>query len=265
MRFIVPAALPRLARLLEEVGLAVDVRADVAAVEGPLGPIPLRSGFPLHQLREVLRAARLTGPGLTARGAVGQRWQAILQELHGAPLVVGVGEPDPAQDALPDLEPALDLHQAMEVLLVAHRVALMDADLPRAAAALSRFSAAMLAHVEVEDRLVMPRYRDAAPAGGWARGADPDIVSNEHEKIQRRLPELLAAVREVEAAGLAEAERKVACLDLLDREKVFADLLEHHDLRERAHVYPRLEVVLGPEERQAMALCVLDGFTAGVA
>ena len=73
MRFIVPAALPRLARLLEEVGLAVDVRADVAAVEGPLGPIPLRSGFPLHQLREVLRAARLTVPGLTARGAVGPR------------------------------------------------------------------------------------------------------------------------------------------------------------------------------------------------
>ena len=258
--FIVPPDHARLGALLSLLGLEVRVDAG-GAVRGPSGPIEVRSAFPLHQAREVLRAAGVSAAGLGARGAVGRGWQAVLQQLQGAPLLVGAGEPDPAQAPLPELEPALDLHQAMEVLLVVHRVALMDADLPRAAAALARFSQVMLRHVELEERLVMPSYRATRPPEGWARGADPDIVDNEHDKIRRRLPELAAVVDTIAAAGLPEAERKVACLELLDREKVFHDLLEHHDLRERAHVYPHLEQALPAEARRALALALLEGFT----
>jgi hypothetical protein len=39
------------------------------------------------------------------------------------------------------------------------------------------------------------------------------------------------------------------CLHLLDREKIFTDLLEHHDLRERSHLYPALERMLAEEEK----------------
>jgi hypothetical protein len=260
MRFLVPQTHARLAGLLAEVGLAVEVAVGLDAVQSPSGPILLASQFPLHQLRVVLRAAGVEADALTPVSPLGQRWQAILRSMEAAPMVVGAGDLDDTQAILPELEGALDLHQAMEVLLVAHRVALMDADLPRAAAALARFSAAMLAHVAVEEREVMPRYVALRPTAGWARGADPEIVANEHDKIRRRLPELAAALAEVEAAALPDPERKVACLELLDREKVFADLLEHHDLRERTHVYPHLQRALDREVCLGLALAVLDGF-----
>jgi uncharacterized protein with PIN domain len=182
---------------------------------------------------------------------------AAMREMIGAlkhePLVVGDGDEDRSEREAPcsirTLEPLVDLHQAMEVLFVRHRLALMEADIPRALHMIRRFALCMRRHVEDERELVLPLYEQHAPAEGYERGAAPSLFEAEHEKILDHLVRLEAAT-EALTADVGEGDKlRAHCLRLLDREKVLADLLEHHDLRERTHLYPALERLLAEEEK----------------
>ncbi len=242
--------LPRLQRLCAALGL--EVRLDPGAqrpVMGPHGPIELTSGFSFHQVRQVLREMGLAAASLRPTAGEGELWQAILHGMEGVALVDGVGEPDVAAPVLSELEAALDAHQALEVALVDHRLALMQADLPRARSTWDRFSSVMLHHIVVEDALVTPRYMGLEPAEGWQRGATPFIVDNEHNKIRTWVKEIDERLVAMHALPLEQPERAVHCLELLDRQKVFHDLLEHHDMRERAFIYPHLEAQLSKEDK----------------
>lgn len=225
-----------------------------------LAPEQLRSDaasdFPFHRLRDAVRGLDLDAEApATPRGRC---WWQILRSLEAAPPVAGAGRlPDDAPD-LGGLEDALDVHQALEVRLVEHRLALMAADLDTAARTLAAFSRVMRHHLAVEEAWVTPRYVASAPEAGWPRGADPRIVDNEHGKIRARLDELAAHVEALRAAGLPDGRRHVACMELLDREKVFHDLLEHHDLRERTMIYPHLAGVTDDAVQERIVLELLD-------
>lgn len=248
LRFKTP--LPRLARMLTLLGIAVEHDpAQDEPVLGPDGPIALGGGFAFHHTRQVLRRLGLSAEQLDPRTAEGRAWQAILRTMDEAPLMDGAGEPDAEAPMLSGLEGALDVHQALEVRLVQHRVALMQADLPLAMSTWRAFAQVMLHHIMVEDALVTSRYPGFAPPEGWARGAAPFIIDNEHQKIRKWVDEIGPWLARIEAAPVGGPERAVLCLELLDRQKVFHDLLEHHDLRERAFVYPRLEAVLADHEK----------------
>lgn len=241
---------PRFQRICACLGLEVQLDPEAEhAVVGPLGAIDLSSGFSFHQLRQVLRQMGLAAAELRPTSTEGELWQAILQGLEHVALVDGVGEPDASAPVLTELEGALDAHQALEVALVDHRLALMQADLPRARSTWERFSTVMLHHIVVEDALVTPRYMGLEPAEGWPRGATPFIVDNEHNKIRTWVREIEDRLAAMQALGLKDPERAVHCLELLDRQKVFHDLLEHHDMRERAFIYPHLEVHLPSAEK----------------
>lgn len=247
---VLRAETPRLVRLLAALG--VDVRYDPAApadVSGPGGATDLVSKFAFHQLREALAVLGADLDDLTPTSGEGRAWQAILRALADAPRLEGMGEPDAELPVLEGLEGALDVHQAIEVALVTHRLAVMRVDLDAARRTWAEFTRIMLHHVIVEDTLVTPRYVVAEPAEGWERGAAPSILANEHGKIRSKLEEFSRALDELAGADLGHPERAARCLELLDRQKIFADLLEHHDLRERAFVYPRLEQILDPAQK----------------
>ncbi len=249
-RLVIRAALPRLERLLALVGVPVLVDGDARAdVVGPDGPIDLTSSFPFHQLRGVLTALDLRADRLTPSTAEGRAWQGILQALEDAPCIVGHGEPDLTLPMLPTLESALDVHQALEVQLVQHRLTLMQADLPAARRTWADFSRVMQKHLVVEDTLVSSQYVAHPPEGGYPRGGAPAIFDNEHAKIRAKLGDFRAQLEALDRRDLPGPERAAACLELLDRQKIFADLLEHHDLRERAFAYPRLEAVLSAAQK----------------
>jgi hemerythrin-like domain-containing protein len=177
-----------------------------------------------------------------------QAMRALIDELREVPLVRGrVEDAAPAgTELLTTLQPLVDLHQAIDLLLLDHRLALMDADPRRALATFRRFAIALRRHLDLEDDLALPRYREAGP---FERGAAPELFAREHEKILAQLVALDDATEALGHPGLGDPERRVACLELLDREKVFADLLEHHDLRERQFLYPALERSLGEHEK----------------
>src|SRR5207245_3499059 len=100
--------------------------------------------------------------------------------------------------SLVTLAPLVDLHQALEVLFLRHRLALMDADVGRALKMIRRFNMCMRRHIEDERELIFPLYHHAAPAEGYEKGAHPDIFENEHKKIVEHMEKMEASTEALE-------------------------------------------------------------------
>ncbi len=254
--------------------------------QGPL--LFIESGYPFHQARQVIRALNLdlehgfvrclddngrllpiskqeasTVPPhvqnnvdfffrcdrcarIYWEGTHVKAMRDTIEALRDVPLVAG--DEDAVDAGLDVLEPLVDLHQALDVGWVQHRLALMNGDVPRAQRTLRRFFAAMQRHIDDETTLVMPLYRAHRPAEGWERGAAPELIDTEHQRITEHLLNLDTQLEKIAMEKEAGA-RALACLALLDREKILGDLLEHHDLRERTFIYPALERWLTRDEK----------------
>ena len=218
-------------------------------------PLRVTSPFPFHQVRQILHTLGRSPSTLTCTDAEGEAWRNILLRLDGAPRLDGEGDFDDQAPPLDGLESALDAHQALEVVLASHRISLMRTDLTAARHHWTTFANLLRHHLAIEDERVMPRYEALAPVEGWARGAAPEVVDREHDKIRNRLMTLERALDDlIDRPG---DETQLACLALLDRQKVFQDLLEHHDLRERRSIYPHLERHLSASEKAALVADLL--------
>jgi hypothetical protein len=176
-----------------------------------------------------------------------ERMRRTIVDLLDAPLVRDDHAPDEAAP-LGRLEPLLDLHQAMDALFWAHRLALLRDELPAALGHLRRFAMHMARHVDLEEELVLPVYAAAPPASGFPRGGDPRIFRRDHEKILGELDRLERKAEALEGADPGEA-RDLGRIELLDAERKYVDLLAHHDHRERAFLYPRLVEVMSAAEQ----------------
>ena len=139
----------------------------------------------------------------------------------------------------------LELHKQLDKLFLEHQRALLRLDMKRAAARLATYEADLLAHICDEESLMLPLYRErvAAPVGGAA-----EIFLGEHDKLRQ----FLALFKEelVKLEAVEDLERGV--LFLIDSQHLFKRLLVHHDTRERKMLYPLLDEVTTPEERDAL-------------
>jgi hypothetical protein len=136
----------------------------------------------------------------------------------------------------------LTLHRELDELFFTHQRALMRMNLDQAGAALEEFEAALLAHIQDEEELMIPIYLERAEP---PVGATAEIFLGEHHKICQYL-ELFKA--EMLKLGTAEdLERGV--LFLIDSQHIFKRLLVHHDTRERKFLYPILDEVTSESER----------------
>ena len=139
----------------------------------------------------------------------------------------------------------LELHKQLDRLFLEHQRALLRLDMKRAAARLATYEADLLAHIRDEESLMLPLYRErvAAPVGGAS-----EIFLGEHDKLRQ----FLALFKEelVKLEAVEDLERGV--LFLLDSQHLFKRLLVHHDTRERKMLYPLLDQVTTPEERDAL-------------
>lgn len=134
------------------------------------------------------------------------------------------------------------VHAAIAAALERHRLDAMRCDLTAATRSWTAFASLLQRHIEDEDELVRPIYEAACAIEPPARGASIDIVDREHDKLRRHLEEIGAQL-----AALRSASTPSGFLALLDRQKVLADLLEHHDLRETDLVYPRVDATASAE------------------
>lgn len=161
------------------------------------------------------------------------------------------------ESALGRLEPLLDLHQAMDAELWAHRVALLGDRLEPALGHLRRFAMNMARHIRLEEELVLPAYASAPGLEGFPRGGAPDIYRRDHQKILDGLTHIEREVERVAALPAGQA-RDVARIEALDGQRKLIDLLAHHDHRERAYLYPRLAELLSVAEQEALLERMLE-------
>lgn len=136
----------------------------------------------------------------------------------------------------------LTLHRELDELFFTHQRALMRMNLDQAGTALEEFEAALLAHIQDEEELMIPIYLERAEA---PVGATADIFLGEHDKIRQYL-ELFKAEM-LKLGTVKDLERAV--LFLIDSQHIFKRLLVHHDTRERKFLYPILDEVTSESER----------------
>jgi uncharacterized protein with PIN domain len=241
----------RFSRCVEDNGLLVEVSREAARPE-----VPSYVADRYDQFMRCERCKRVFWAGTHLEGMRG-----LIAALEGAPLIAE--EPPEEIDRNPaeplSLEPLLDVHQAFDVAFLEHRVALMRGDLPSARQKFARFKAWLMKHLEDENTWVLPLY--ARSSSGFERSAGPDVFLGEHEKIQAHVNRIGRTLEALSDGARDPERRSVECLRLLDREKVLADLLEHHDLRERQFLYPALERLLSAEEKAALIERVMEGAT----
>lgn len=221
-------------------------RLEAVTAQSVAGEVPAYVLAAHHEFLRCERCRRVFWPGTHLDGM-----RRLIAALQAAPLVADEDdEPAVAEEGeVRTLEPLVDLHQALDVLLLEHRVALMKSDLPAALRLIRQFGVWIRRHVQDENELVLPVYARHPPPAGFARGAAPEVYAGEHAKILEHVVRAEEATEHIVAQGLEGDALRVACLGLLDREKLLADLCEHHDRRERTYLYPALERWLGDDAK----------------
>ena len=136
------------------------------------------------------------------------------------------------------------VHQWLDELFLAHRTALLSLDLSQAKLLFDRYETNLLLHMKDEEESLIPIYgaRISDVPGGAV-----ELFIAEHKKIRKFLAEFHQALGELRNnKGLA---LKHKAIELLDREGMYAGLLQHHHAREQNALYPWLDLVTSVEER----------------
>jgi len=136
------------------------------------------------------------------------------------------------------------VHQQLDQIFFRHQCALLDRDAPRASHCLAEYSAMLLAHIDEEERFILPCY---AAHGGDATDAPVRLFQGEHHNLRRFLMDFAERLR-----VWSQSPDDRLLLELFDRQATFKNLLLHHDLRERNMLYPHLSRSLSATEQQCL-------------
>lgn len=131
-------------------------------------------------------------------------------------------------------------HREIDDTLLLHQEALLLADHALANEAFALVQAQLRAHIEVEDRLLLPlalRVRERFA---------PGVYAAEHGKI---LGLLDATAQRLAALDITDRRAVIA---LLDQERVLKNVVEHHETREEQGLLPGLDAGLAPGEQGAL-------------
>lgn len=140
----------------------------------------------------------------------------------------------------------MDVHAKVDELFDVHRDRIVELRFADALDALLAFEREFLRHMKDEDDAVLPLYEARV---GHVLGGDPEFFRLEHRNLVRNLEAIKEELRRLvadPAAGVRAAHKFLA------REHLFLQILEHHTLREKNVLYPRLDAALTDEEREAL-------------
>ena len=145
-------------------------------------------------------------------------------------------------------------HVELDRLFLAHQEQLLTGDLLSADAALQRYRLAHDLHKRFEDEHLIGPLEDLEDPGPWPAA----LYGKEHDKIDTQLARIvgqLGALIEQDTGGTA---LRLELIALLDREKTFKGLCEHHQEREEAGLLPVLDAQTTAEWR----MTILEPFNA---
>jgi hemerythrin-like domain-containing protein len=144
------------------------------------------------------------------------------------------------------LNELLDVHDELRERFALHRDFVVGLDFGRALAELETFERELRVHMDVEEAHVLPLYRERV---GKITGGDPEFFLLEHRNILRNLDAAKESLRRL-AADPSSGRRQAH--EFLDQEWMLHHLIEHHDLREKNTLYPRLDEAVSEREREEL-------------
>jgi len=127
----------------------------------------------------------------------------------------------------------LKAHARFEKLMAEHQIALVDRAMDIAKTRFDRLRVEKLEHMLDEERTLIPAY---AELGEWERGGDPELFLAEHRKIYAMANQVASSLDDLDRGRLTG----IAIVQIIDAEKAFKGVIEHHHLREQIHLFPRL-------------------------
>ena len=140
----------------------------------------------------------------------------------------------------------MDVHQDLFERFAVHRDHVVGLEWGRALEALESFERELRRHMDAEERHILPLYEKRV---GAVTGGDPQFFYLEHRNILRNLETAKEELRRL--ADDPKAGRRQAH-EFLAAESMLLHLLQHHDLREKNVLYPKLDEALSPDERLAL-------------
>jgi iron-sulfur cluster repair protein YtfE (RIC family) len=148
----------------------------------------------------------------------------------------------------------MGVHRDLFELFAVHRDHVVGLEFGRALEALETFERELRSHMDAEERHILPVYEKRV---GAVTGGDPQFFYLEHKNLLRNLETAKAELRRLAQdpkAGRRQAHEFIAA------ESMLLHLLEHHDLREKNVLYPKLDEALSADERAALLeACGLRG------
>jgi len=140
------------------------------------------------------------------------------------------------------------IHATLDDTYIDCLEALFAGDLLLARAHLGRFIDLLHAHMETEERFVLPRFLALGPVDD-----DPHAlakIEGDHLILRRTLSAVVEALASVNVHDPRRGRALAAHIDVLSRLK---GILEHHSIREERDLYPRLDASLDADTREHLS------------
>ena len=153
-----------------------------------------------------------------------------------------MGPMDPA----PSLQRFQEEHDRLWDLLLRYQEGLMEGDLERARLAVETLIVELEVHAEVEDRVLLPLFREL---GLEREGAGLELFDAEHRKLRDLAQGLLGEVERLDRMARGGALGSRDRLDGIEQAYTFKHLLHHHTAREDRVLYPALGDAVDDAER----------------
>jgi iron-sulfur cluster repair protein YtfE (RIC family) len=136
----------------------------------------------------------------------------------------------------------LEDHEELDGLFDSHQRVLLAKDIDNAVAILLKFQESLLRHIGFEETFLLPKY---AQEGGETAGGTLAIFQAEHQKLKTVTDRLIRETTGLYGASDLDAQ----IIAIFDEETLFKGLFEHHALREKNILIPRLDARTTPAER----------------
>ncbi len=128
-------------------------------------------------------------------------------------------------------------HQQLDEIFLLHQEALLQGHLQAAADILDAFNTCHTLHMNFEDKVLLPMYADLEEQGKW----NATLYHQEHQKIQDLYGRIEEGLQWLIKQSLDPSQLRRNIINLLDREKSFKGLCEHHQEREEASLLVELD------------------------
>ncbi len=141
-------------------------------------------------------------------------------------------------------------HRDLKELFSRHQEMLLQADFENATHRLEQFRICLKIHMQLEEQYLFPEFAEIEHKSKW----DVTLYEKEHEKINQLYLDIADSLQWLREQEFNKSDQQRNIIALLDKEKTFKGLNEHHEDREEDALLKELDEQLGERELKELKL-----------